>query len=223
MQVKLRTFQAKGFDESDPLEHQFEKIIDPSRVRRFTASDDSVDRYGEVVLATGVDWGNYSKNPVVQQFHDYGMWPIGKSVAGEVRDGAILLDIEFAPASIDEEADKVLGKIDHRTVKTGSIGFLSKASIHPDGKNSQEEKDLFTKYPGVSRIFTSWELLEFSIVPVPANPNALLNALQHDAVRRFGRSPDDSGMGLPTDEAPDQSELTEDEVKALDERLARLF
>lgn len=217
MKIAIRTFESQGFEESDALSQEFEPIRDPSRVRRFVASDDTIDRYGEVVLPRGANFSNYSKNPVIQGFHDYGMWPIGKAVSGEVRDNKVLLDIEFDPASVDEEADKVLAKIDHGTIKTGSIGFLPSKSIAPGDKNNEVEKELFAKYPGVRRIFVDWELLEYSIVPIPANPNAVLQALQKSALQRFGSVSDSSGMDTAT-EVP-EPELTERDYEILEERL----
>src|SRR5690606_14307681 len=58
-----------------------EAIID------FRSSDETLDRYSEVVVASGWDLRNYKKNPVVQNAHNY--WSItdtiGKSIITEIR------------------------------------------------------------------------------------------------------------------------------------------
>jgi len=210
MKIRMSSFEIREVD--TPLEHQFRQAKDPSRVRRFRATDDTVDRYGEVVLARGVDFSNFAKAPRLMQFHEYNMWPIGKIVAAGVVGEEMLMDAEFDPAHIDEQADMILAKIDHETVNTGSIGFIPAEGgiAFPSGKNSDEEKDLFERYPGVRRIYTKWELLEFSIVPIPANPNAVLSALQKDAQRRFGPDAGNDGMAPePPQPSPEEEDYTE--------------
>ena len=71
IQATFRSFEAREFDANDPLEISISEPTNPERVIRFRASDDSVDRYNEVILAEGWDVADYVKNPVVMQFHDY--------------------------------------------------------------------------------------------------------------------------------------------------------
>lgn len=190
MKIKMRNIQTLDFSNDDPLEHQFEEVINPERVIRFVASDDSVDRYDEVVLPNGIDVRNFSTNPVLMAFHNYHLWPIGKNVAAGVRDGKLLLDAEFDPPEIDEQAETVFRKVKHRTVKTGSIGFIPLRSVNMDTDGKSEEGKAFReRYPTATKIYTESELLEFSIVPIPANPNALAAAyksMTDGAFKRFG-------------------------------------
>ena len=183
IEVKTFHFQAKKVA-GDALPMRFKDAVNPDRVRRFKASDDTLDRYDEVVLPTGANMKNFSANPVILQFHNHGSWPIGKAVAGGVVNGSVMLDIEFDPPEIDEEADKVLRKIDHGTVSTGSIGFIPKSYVEPGEEKAG--KELFTQYPGARRIYTEWELLEYSIVPIPANTSAMLNSMKNSMQERFG-------------------------------------
>ena len=48
--------------------------------RSFVAwiSVETVDREGDVVVAKGIDFGEYMTNPVVVAIHDYGKWPLGQ-------------------------------------------------------------------------------------------------------------------------------------------------
>ena len=220
MKIRLCNFTVRAFDESDPLDITFQEVRDPSRVRRFVASDDTIDRYGDVILASGIDLTNYAKAPRVQAFHDYNMWPLGKSVAGGVRDGALLLDIEFDPPEIDEAADQVLAKIDYGTVSTGSVGFIPKTVLRPGDSMDEGQKSLFARYPGVNRIYTQSELLEFSIVPIPANPNAVAAAY-----RKFAEQMDKQ-IGSLTDAAPEGNGTVvgaeEEQWKAFEQKLDKM-
>jgi len=232
MKIKPRNLLVKKFDPDDQLEHQFEEIRDPSRVIRFVASDDTLDRYGEVVLPRGVDFSNFAKNAPLMAFHDYSMWPIGKNVAGEVRGNQLFLDAEFDSAEDDPEAEKVFRKIKSRTVKTGSIGFIPTKFITPgEATKSKADKDLFDQYAGARRIYTNWEIIEFSIVPIPANPNALAaayQALSNDARKRFGPESlpadmdSDALLSAIDQETEDAIALQKDIGNRLDEILKRI-
>lgn len=184
IQCRSFTFEARSIDGQSPLPIQISEPRDPSRVRRFRASDDTLDRYNEVILPEAWDVRDFVKNPVMMLYHDYRTLPIGKAVAVGVRDGALYIDAEFDPEHIDEEADKVLRKIDYGTVSAGSVGFIPMES-----KSESDDRELFKRYPGARRIYTKASLLEWTITPVPANPNALAAALQSLALRGFGPSP----------------------------------
>lgn len=166
---------------------KFCDVINLERVVRFKASDDTLDRYDEVILPEGWDMSEYSKNPVVMQFHDYRSWPIGHSVAGGVKDGALYLDIEFDPPEVDESADLVFRKVKHGTVKAGSVGFDPLMWVTPGMQNKGIEVEaLFQKYPKAKKIYLKSSLLEFTICPIPANPNALCNSMKAAYFRNLG-------------------------------------
>ena len=44
----------------------------------FTISKEVVDRDGDILRASGVDFGNYMKNPVFLSFHNSREFPLGK-------------------------------------------------------------------------------------------------------------------------------------------------
>src|SRR5262245_24570642 len=64
----------------------------------FISSDETLDRYHEVISAAGWKLGNYQKNPVFQNAHQYGdiIFTLGKAVTTEVRSGALFQTIQFA-------------------------------------------------------------------------------------------------------------------------------
>jgi hypothetical protein len=79
--------------------------------------------------------------------------------------------MEFAPAGVDPHIDAVRKLWELGFLNAASVGFTPKSGT-PTGKGG-------TRY-------TDWELLEFSIVPIPANADALRLAFD-GAVNKSGR------------------------------------
>lgn len=185
-QIQVREFVVKEFESGEPLPMKFSEATNPERVIRFLASDDTIDRYNEVVLADGWDLADFAKNPVVMQMHDYSAWPIGRVIGAGVVEGALYLDTEFDPPEIDEAADLVFRKVKHGSIRSGSVGFipLDMVDVYSNGGDP-----LFKKYPGAKRIYKRQALLEWTICPIPANPNALAAQMKAFMQFRFGASP----------------------------------
>lgn len=134
-------------------------------------STGAVDRMREVVEPEGADMGNYKKNPVVLWAHDYSLPPIGKALWVKREGGGILAKIKFAST---EFAQEIFSLYKDGIMKAFSIGFIPTESKWIEYDNDVDRND--RKKP--RRIFKKWELLEFSAVPVPANPEALALAMQ---------------------------------------------
>src|SRR5947207_11023827 len=64
----------------------------------FVSSDETLDRYDEIISASGWQLANYQRNPVFQNAHQYGdiIFTLGKAVVTEVREGRLYQRIEFA-------------------------------------------------------------------------------------------------------------------------------
>ena len=136
------------------------------------ASTESVDRQNDVLVSTGADLSNYRRNPVVLWAHDYSRLPVARAVEIDAVPGVGLrAKMEFAPAGVDAHIDAVRKLWELGFLNAASVGFTPKAGT-PTGKGG-------TRY-------TDWELLEFSIVPIPANADALRLAFD-GAVNKSGR------------------------------------
>jgi HK97 family phage prohead protease len=129
----------------------------PDRVIVVRASDESLDRQGDVLIAKGCDHKNYDRNPIVLADHDPTS-PIG-TASVEVRADGVYATIQFAPEGASAKADEYCA-----LAKAGVLGAVSV------GFKPIESKPLAT---GGDR-FEKWELLEISLVSVPANSNALI-------------------------------------------------
>jgi HK97 family phage prohead protease len=132
---------------------------------RWVLSDGSVDRAGDRISPTGWDNTGFLKNPVVLYGHDAADPPIGRVVSLWNNGTQLVGEIEFAPSGVNELADTVAGLVRAGFIKAGSVGFVP---IEWEFSSDPARKG------GID--FKRQELLEFSIVAVPCNSNALIAA-----------------------------------------------
>ena len=187
-QVKCTYKTLEMSDKSFELPIQIQEATNPDRVIRFKMSDDTIDRDNEVIVQEGWDFSGFVQNPVCMAFHDLQQWPLGKGIAVGVVDGSAYIDMEFDPADVDERAEVVFKKVLHGTIKAGSVNFIPAEIAN---KGEQQYKALFNKYAGARRIFLKQSLLEWTVCPIGANPNALAVAVG----KRFGAEPFTASYG----------------------------
>jgi len=131
-----------------------------SKTYRFTISTPSVDRMGDTIAIDGWHLDAYRKNPVVLWGHFAGSLPIGRATAVYVEGNRLIAEMRFSQT---EEARAVQAQVDEGVLRATSVGFAPlKFSFARDSKRPL----------GID--FVEQELLEFSVVSVPANPEALL-------------------------------------------------
>lgn len=118
---------------------------------RFVASAEGVKRDGKDLKMDDWDLENYRKNPVVLWGHDY--WgnrlPIGRSEVS-IEGKRLMADVTFDPD--DEFARQIERKYRNGFLNTVSVGW----DTHRDGEETRNE------------------LLDISAVPVPGDPDALM-------------------------------------------------
>jgi len=124
------------------------------RRRTFTISTKSVDRDGDRIQFWRLD--EYRRNPVVLYAHDNRDLPIARAVSVQERGNRLLSTAEFATSAF---ASTVLDLVDEGMLNAASIGFIPREPIE---RNQHGGFDMGA------------ELLEWSVVPVPANPGALV-------------------------------------------------
>lgn len=164
-----------------------EKAAGSDRLMWFTASDETRDRDGDILVASGWKLQNYKKNPVFLWAHNYSRPPIGKAVEIEKGDGRLRAKVEFVPAEIDPFAEQVRRLYAEGFMRTVSVGFM------PYKVEDLTEDDRKTRPEITWGKRMSAELLEFSAVPVPSNPSALQNGFLEAVVK---------GMVIPPDAPP---------------------
>ena len=155
-----------------------------SRKVTFIASDGSRDSAGTVLNQSGWDLSRFNTNGIIGYQHKvYGGWDdtenpdnvIGKGYA-YVEDDKLMVDVEFEPAEINPLADKIYKKVLFGSLKAVSVGFL------PIGKGQwgKDEESINGKTP--TYYYGGQQLLEISVVNIPANPNALKKSFVDESI-----------------------------------------
>jgi HK97 family phage prohead protease len=135
-----------------------EKQAEENGTFEVIVATNDTDRHGETINIEGVDISNYKKNPIVLFSHNWHELPIGKATSIEKRDGQIVAKGVFAPESANPMAQKVRKMHDSGMIKTVSIGLF----VEEFDRDEREIKES--------------EMVEFSFVPIPANPEAMVMA-----------------------------------------------
>jgi phage head maturation protease len=132
------------------------------------ASDETVDRYGDIIRAAGWDLKQYLKNPVMLFGHNSREPPIGTTKVW-VEGTQLLAEATFLPEGVSDFADEIWRIVDAGALRAMSVGFMPTEMPKPIwAENDPDHEDWPTGYE-----FNGQELLENSVVPVPANPAAL--------------------------------------------------
>lgn len=140
----------------------------------FIGSDGTLDRYNEVIKPEA--WGdmkNFKANPVIPDCHDYSSITriLGRAISVEVRDGKLCNRVEFC-------LDNPFGQLAYKMTKGGfiksqSVGFIPEEWVNGNGQDQPW------------RTYSKCELLEISLVVVPANPGATVGlALKSGAIQK---------------------------------------
>jgi hypothetical protein len=154
-------------------------------------STESVDRTGEVVVARGMDDRHFSANPVVTLGHHYDLPPVGRSLwRRRVKDGAPPAGVtgikaktlyparpDAWPAGEPWLPDNVFALVQAGLLQGKSIGFLPTRVHAPD----QEERQRHGWGDDVRLVIDEWLLLEYACVTLPANQDALVEAVSKGA------------------------------------------
>ena len=127
----------------------------------FIMSDETPDRMGDIIMADGWELDAFKKNPIAL-FGHRSDFPIGKWSNIRVENKELRGKLELAPAGTSDRIDEIRKLIDAGILKAVSVGFRPKEHTQLDSKN-----------PFSGLRFTKHELMETSLVSVPANPNAL--------------------------------------------------
>lgn len=140
---------------------------------KYLGSDASEDRYGSILDPKGWQLEAFRRNPVILWAHDYSRPPIGRALDVQVTSRGLEFTVEFA-SQVNAFAREVYELVRGGFCSGVSVGFLPieaekyKSATVPNGENLR---------------YTKQELLELSVVPVPANRASLQNAYATGRVR----------------------------------------
>lgn len=145
------------------------------RTVRFKISSEVVDRDGDILIAKGCDFGNFAKNPQFLSFHNYHEYPLGIPKNWGVEGNSVYCDVYFPTleelSSNPEQASEKAKLVDftYNCYKTGMLNAVSVGFIAKETEPNEKTGGFIVK---------DWELLEFSAVAVPANQDAIAQAVK---------------------------------------------
>ena len=137
------------------------------------------DRDGEKLVPEGVLLDNYQKNPIVPFSHDYKTVPPAKNMWIKRDDKGLIAKTVFAK---NQRAEDIYQAYSEDIAGTGpllnafSVGFIPLEWEDTDKKAMEKDPDL------PKRIYNKWELLEYSLVPIPSCPEALTIAQEKNLI-----------------------------------------
>jgi HK97 family phage prohead protease len=177
-------------------------VITSERALRFTISTGAVDREQDRVSLSGWDLANYKRNPVVLWGHDASRLPIGRAFDVSIEGAGLKASVEFIPYETPEGGQ--FAEAVYRLAKTGFIAATSVGFRPLKWEYTQDQaRGADDWFPGID--FEEQELVELSIVTVPANPEALIDAPP-------GSSPAAGSPGEGTAIASDTPPATGEEI-----------
>ena len=145
----------------------------------FVASDETRDSYGTVLPVSEWNLERYNNNGVVGYAHNlYGSYDadpdyvIGRGRA-YIKGSELLIDIEFEPEGTNKIADKVWRKLQFGSLNGVSVGFSAQGAHWGEGEEAEDGANPTLYYTGL-------ELLEVSVVTIPANPNAVRRSISEE-------------------------------------------
>ena len=185
---------------------EIRKIDVEERVIEFVASDSSIDSFKTVLPVNKWSLTRYEKNGVVGYMHELYGDSIIKSADPDdvigigrawVEDGQLIISIKFEPADLNEKADKIFRKLRFGSLNAVSVGFVPTAPGHWGDERAGEDPDVY--------YYDGQELLEVSVVNIPANSNAVRRSIAQEL--------EEHPKPAPAPEQPDTRQADEVELK----------
>lgn len=156
-----------------------------ARTVEHVASDESADRMGDVIRVKGWELGPFKENAVLLRYHNNESPPLGKVLeARKDRSGdtpALVTRSQFFEDAKQNDEGRLLAMLVlDGDMPAVSVGFLPLETTYVE--DEEERRELGLGRFGV--VFERAELLELSVVTVPANANALMRKI--DALAKSG-------------------------------------
>jgi len=168
------------------------KAIDvDERTVTHVISNDRIDRGGDIVEPGGWNLADFKKNPVVLADHDYKIGSIiGRAEKVEQTKSGLLTTTRFDDVGLGNHAFRLISEgflkafsvgfkpIKAHSVRAGSMKKCAKCvrarDLQVEGMSEQEAESVWIR----GTHFEEQELLEYSAVAIPMNPDAVLQAVQ---------------------------------------------
>lgn len=127
----------------------------------FILSDATVDRYGDSIDPKGWDLKSFKKNPIALFGHS-NSFPIGNWSNVRVEGGKLIGKLNLAARGTSARIDELISLVEQGVLRAVSVGFIPK-----------KREPLDPEKPYAGQKYLEQELIETSLVSVPANPAAI--------------------------------------------------
>jgi hypothetical protein len=146
------------------------------RVMPWWASDERVDRHGDIVLQNW-DFKAFATNPVMLYSHEWDSIPIGSVIKWDVmkrrtedyEGRSLQLLPVFATKDEYDYADTIYRLAKARIIRTGSVGFFTRNVINVADVDERNALGLGPQ----GMVFDDNLLVEWTVAPIPANTGAV--------------------------------------------------
>ena len=128
----------------------------------FVLSDATRDRYGDIIEPDGWELAWFRRNPIALFNHNPNS-PIGTWKNVRVEDGRLMAELQPAKRGTSARIDEIISLVQQNILPATSVGFRALSEPQPLDPDKPWEGSRYTRQ----------ELLETSVVSVPANPAAL--------------------------------------------------
>jgi phage head maturation protease len=155
---------------------EIRNINEADRSFEHPISDESPDAHGSIIKVDGWQLDRFRANPVVLFAHASMGLPIGRSNRIWKENGRLMSKTQFAGAAQGHQfAETAFKLVKDGFLKAWSVGFVGKEKHLRQDLTTQEKAELYDPH-----VYTKAELMEYSLVPVPSNPNALSESRRRD-------------------------------------------
>lgn len=163
-QIEARIRDGQPFRRFAP--NATEPVIDAQTgLATFIFNTEEVGRDGHVVYNRGIHTENYDRNPTILFAHDDGQPPVGRALAIRIGEPASKVDIQFTPRDLNPFGAMIGDLVRGKYLNTCSMSWMPIKWKFSTDKNRAGGVD-----------FLEVDLLEISIVPIPALPGAVATA-----------------------------------------------
>lgn len=156
---ELTLIPRNGYENGEHEGKEYEQET-PQDIYTFVVSTPEIDRYGTIIVPAGIDYTAYLGNPVVLLNHDADELPVGRCLGFALNGENLEATLQIH--RLTDDACEVADLVKAGYVKAVSVGIIPL---------EWEEKTIDGE---TVTIYTKSELVEFSIVSIPANRQALL-------------------------------------------------
>jgi hypothetical protein len=148
-------------------------------------STETVDRYGHVVFAKGMNDSQFALNPIVTLNHCYEMPPVGRSLWRKVTRDGVTRGVKaktIYPAKPDSwgddpwPPDKVFTLIQAGLLNGKSIGWIPTKAHYAD-----VPEQTANAWPDGTLVIEEWLLVEYAVGTIPVNPETVVEIVSKAA------------------------------------------